>query len=153
MPKADELLAFVSAVFAGALAGYRELVERWFPRFAPSLSTYQIFPVQITGKLRIVSSEPSPEDAKVLDWYMDPLPNKMMNRVNISWSDSPEDWTVDGWETRWHQVTVLRPGAERWIRLSHSSQSLDSIFGEHRPITALAYKWLAADLKRLKWAI
>jgi len=144
----EQLRSRLEAVFGGALAVYRELVEKWFDSFATRLGIYSLMPVQVMGVL-----QHNPEDAhdSVFFWYMIPIADGDADSVEISLGDP----RVAGSD---HELLnrlsfrnrERRPERGRFASVStHSTDA--SLFVHSYPITNLAYKWLWEDLEGLKW--
>jgi len=145
----ERLKSRLEAIFAGALAMYRELVEKWFDSFATRLGVYSLMPVWIKGVLWH-----TPEDAygkSVLFWYMRPIAAGDEDSVEISLGDPRVTGSNHELLNELHVLSnECRPERGRFASVStHFTDA--SVFVHSYPITNLAYEWLWEDLERLKW--
>lgn len=133
-------------VLAGALDGYRRLVEEYFPSFAPRMQVSASLPARLTGVL--VRSSPSPhwDRNPWVDWYLEPLPPGSQNEIDLRLGEEPI-----GQE---HMLAVLgrlrsmRPEAAGWISPGH--QVTYDLIGR-TPAIKLTHELLWDDLRRVSW--
>jgi len=142
----EQVLARAKAVYTGALEGYQQLVDQWFPRLAPRLHKAVTLPACLVG--RIV---PSPGEGfhsgYTISWYLEALPSDAETTVDLQLHDHLIEWDV--LESLYSRLRSLRPEAAAWINTTLTSGIL-RIF---RPdsATELAYSWLWDDLARVSW--
>lgn len=130
------------AVYEGAIQGYIELVERWFPNLKSRFQTYVTFPATLKGSLH-------PGRQPVMGWYFEPLAEGTSN-VEIEISTKKYDYTDISvqLEKNYELLRTLRPEARQWISANYPQTSLMDVF-HINPATQLAYDWLKDDLKRI----
>jgi hypothetical protein len=158
----DQILARVRAVYQGALEGYQQLVNLWFPQLAPRLWHYNILPARLKGIVSI--PQRSPEgwvggiDEPELALYFEPLPHGSESVIDFRIGDRSE-YHLPGWddvvfEEMHRKVAQFRPHAANWLHAYLSTGSLDLFYWGDRPkqaAAAIAYGWLASDLKAIGW--
>jgi len=142
------LLAYTTYVFEGALTGYQQLVDRWFPNLVSNFRLGSYLPARLIGTV----VPPDQENKVKVDYYWEPLPNGQRSCVDFkldnqtSSEDSPRYQSVLG------QQEILRP--DHQMNRYHNVRTWHP-FGKHwlgnNPITELTYQWLWEDLARLKW--
>ena len=138
----DRLLARATAVYEGALDGYRRLTEQWFPKFAPRLEMAATLPARLTGiivrrdvyGIDIAGGDSTP----IMYGYLEALPHGSESVVDLCFSEnsSAENDMYESWRS--HKAALY-----------HSD--LGEVLGSDSA-TKLAYDWLWRDLKRVGWA-
>ncbi len=145
----EQLLARTSAVYEGALRGYRQLVEGWFPRVASRLTVFATLPASVRGILFFDKGVHDFGGGPVLQWLLYPVAGE---GDTASVSLRQEQGGFFGPElTMLHQeaseqLRVLRPHGS-WIQATAQGTVLE-VF-DAAPATKLAYGMLHADLKRI----
>lgn len=139
---------FLRQLLLESLTLYCKLVEAWFPEFAQYLSTYASLPCLVRytysprrgdgwAATRTSSWHPLADgsESKVVIAILEELP-----RIDLSrWSE---------WEDGWAGAGRRRPPFSRTTRFS--SGVVEGLFS-NRPATHRAYRWLAEDLRDLRW--
>lgn len=149
-PYTDErMLARAQAVYGGALEGYRQLVDTWFPKLAPRLQTAVTLPARLVG----VVVPPRPEKGfwggPSISWYLDALPYGSQSTVGLRLGKHHiRAQDVDS-RSALERLRSLRPQATMWIDFTTHQGFLD-IFHPNSA-TELAYNWLWDDLRRVSW--
>lgn len=142
----EQLLARTKAVYEGALNGYKQLVETWFPRFAERLQTWVMLPTRLVGTIVPPDRGNDFAGAPKISWYLEPLPLGDQTYVDLvlgSERMSLRDLPFDQLEAKFRKV---RPGTAPTGFTIHF-EILD-VFGQ-RPATRLAYDWLWEDLRKI----
>jgi hypothetical protein len=143
---APQLLARLNAVGPAALDGYKEIVDRWLPRFAPYLSTYALMPLTLVGFVWVPTGVDSMDSQPGFVWYLEPA-DGTKNAARWELVDGP-DAVADRID-----LDELR------TKLEHRRPS-GRAFGVHHgdveifaptPASRLARVLLYADLTELKW--
>jgi hypothetical protein len=142
-----QILARAKAVYAGALEGYRLLVDTWFPRLAPGLQTAVTLPARLVGVVVPPKPEKGIKGSPVIDWYLEALPSGRRSTVDLSLGE--ESMGVEYLRLANDRLRALRPKAAMWISAWGHHGDLD-VFRPNSA-TALAYDWLRNDLKRVHW--
>lgn len=144
------LLGRLELTTKAALDAYQAIVERHLPRLAPELSTYQLLPAQVAGRL-----EPgTPEIANGrpgFSWYIEPVPAGSANAASWSVKQLAEgSWAENAYfDQRREQVARLRGDIAEHVRLTlHGGAA--KVY-TRTPATALALSLLKDDLKEFHW--
>ncbi|MFD5858768.1 NACHT domain-containing protein [Streptomyces chartreusis] len=138
-------LSITKDVVRDALTGYRDLVQRNFPRFGAALGLYSIFPARAEG----VVIMPQPDDT---DAYSATVAYTLRHDGDAHMQDAPtvdidlaEEPNVPG--SLWDRLQEEH--ASVFHRPSVQYEELST--GLERQATNLAYSWLARDLKAVGW--
>jgi hypothetical protein len=136
------LIEAATAVYELAIAGYRQLVERWFPKLAPYLEHYALLPVRLHGILANRSGfgfGPIPS----LGGYLEALPEGQESSVVMQMGDYDYN---DGPRIYQRQIE-MRPAAARWLTGRHGGLPLE--LSSRYPVTTVVQAWLGEDLALL----
>ncbi|MBD2084149.1 NACHT domain-containing protein [Coleofasciculus sp. FACHB-542] len=139
----QQLLARAKAVYSGAIEGYKQLVDTWFPKLAPQLKTAVMLPVRFVGVI-------VQQGDFGIHWHFEVLPHGSQSIVELSVGE--RDISIDYIHLRSaldEQLHSLRPEAATWIGYTMSWSNLD-VFNPNSA-TELAYSWLWHDLERVSW--
>ena len=139
----DALLARTRLVYEAAVTIYEELASTFFPAMRSRLGTATLMPFTLVGSLAPKDAARSPG----LTYYLDPTDDGERNEVSITIGVEGDTWETVGYMH--DRIQRLRPDVARWARASVISTRL-AVFGAG-PATALAYRWLSADLKAVGW--
>jgi hypothetical protein len=149
----EQLRVRAKAVYKGALDGYQELVNVWFPRLKPNLQMAALLPVRFVGVIILREPDQSPwGNPPTIRWYLEPLPEGEPNDVDISFGEH------DIFQTHAVQIRsasqklqALRPESASWVSKTRClSEYPPAIFGV-TPVSKLVYSWLWKDLRRVSW--
>lgn len=142
----ETLLARARIIMEGAFAGYRRLVEDYFPTLAPQMRVAATLPARLTGTLIMSHIYERPDLHPHVAWYLEPLPAGNDSSVRIEFGEErlqEEEFLALAARTR-----LARPEAAGWI--SPWENSFMSFYGK-QPATDLAHQLLWDDLKRVSW--
>ena len=146
----EQVLARTKAVYAGALEGYQQLVDRWFPMLVPRLEKAVTLPARLVGEV-VVPPDPSKREGMPhIRWYLYPLPYDSRSEVEIQFGESLADFEA-GRELLYFLTgrgRSLRPEAAGWISTAIHGESVGM---GPTPVTGLVYSWIWDDLKRISW--
>jgi hypothetical protein len=149
----ESLRTLIERVYTNALVIYRDLVAAWFPNLEPTLGLASFMPVLIRGQL-LDAAHSAQYSSPYLTYRMTPLELADSPRAEIELVTQREAFPDFEPERAWEQYQQLRqkiaqlhPGAESWAT-PHTVTTLVSLFKD-TPATALAYRWLWDDLRRL----
>ena len=149
----SRLLDRTQAVYAGALRGYAQLVERWLPNLAPRLMTYATLPAQLVGSLYFTKGDSDLSGSPVLSWQLEAVDPSLSTTVDIALSAGRRDQSTPdrGYDLRraYEKLRAQRPSARHWISAT-SQETLLDVFGS-TPATEIAFGLLSDDLKRTKF--
>jgi hypothetical protein len=147
----EQLLGRTTAVYDGALRGYTQLVERWFPNLGSRLTVFATLPATALGTLYFDKREHDFTGGPVLQWLLDPVEHGQATSVAFSLKQESAGFMSDELHQRhqeaYDQLRALRPAQRHWIRASAHGTALQ-IF-DATPATNLAYEILQADLKSI----
>jgi len=142
-----------TALFEGALTGYQQLVEQWFPRLAHGLQIYAMLPARLTGILTPPDLEMGIAGSPSVSWHLEILPRDHQTSVNIELSDDNTTNTFEHneiiFEKMREQLHRLRPEAVGWIGAFVRIDGVD--VSSRTPATNMAYNWLWDDLAQVGW--
>jgi len=144
----ERLLERTRAVYAGALEGYEQLVNVWFPNFADRLDTMIMLPARVYGILYRPERTTGFQSGPGIFWRLEPLSPENSSFIDMLPED--ERGGRDDFEEFCERARNMRPNFSEWLGISQVHGILD-VFGP-RPATNLAYHWLSSDLKRVSWA-
>lgn len=138
-------LSIAQDVLHDALIGYRDLVQRNFPRFGSALGMYSAFPVRAEGF--VIMPDPDDTDADCATIAYTLLPDTRSRTqdepvVDLRLAGNPDDLSTL-WDRRWGDSTSA---FQR--RVGHYGRLPT---GRDCRATNLAYRWLAEDLKAVGW--
>ena len=143
----QQLLARTSAVYAGALRIYKEMIDRWFNIFGIRLQLNRLLPVRLEGILALPNQK---VDQPVLTWCTRCLPYSLESTVDFSLGS---EWEFRDVRTYWRDegdsLQQLRPTNGTAPSPIYSTQLLP--VWESRPATELAHNWLGDELRELGW--
>ena len=145
----ERLLEVADQMYRRAMTAYRELVERWFPRFASRLEHYVLLPARIEGNLRNTrKTESGFGPIPHISGYLLPLPEGSADEVAIGMGelDQPFERASEVWRAQ----KVARPNAARW--LGGTVGGLPFEVGHRTPVAEIVYRWLGQDFHRLGMA-
>ena len=146
----NRLLERVEATTTAGLNTYQAIVEAHLPRLAPDLSTYQLLPARVRGKLEPGRADHADERPSFM-WYVEPL--SAGNDNGSFWTVGPspgDDWSDDTyWRDRRKQVALLRGDIAGQARLTLHGGEPD-VFSR-MPATAFALRLLKDDLHEFRW--
>lgn len=146
-----QLVALVRFVYENATTAYRQLVDRWFPNFAPFLHHYQILPARFEGRVFPAHRGPDVTGEPIMNLVVEPIPRGTASVFDFALG-SPESqplWFQDR-EDEHVRTQALRPEAADWLFPVRIQTSLSRFF-QSDPIRSVVYGWLLDDLKRLGW--
>jgi hypothetical protein len=143
----NQLLARARRVYEGALRGYQELVEAWFPNMSNDLRTSVLLPAKLIGAL-VLPQEGERFNSSTISWYLEPLPAGSESVVDIRLREQhiPMRKLL---RPLAEQIRAQRPAAAQWIGASLHGRAIE--LSSERPMTDLAYQWLCEDLKQVSW--
>jgi len=148
----QRLLERTRAVYEGALRGYVQLVERWFPKLGPRLMTYVTLPATLVGTLFFEKRNREFSGGPVLRWRLDAVDASQSTTVEIEVSEARGALLTPHREGElrraYETLRARRPQARLWLDAISHGTALD-IFGS-TPATEIAFRWLADDLKRIR---
>jgi len=140
----EMLLKYTADIFQGAIEGYLQIVNSWFPKFISNLQLASIFPARLVGVL-----VPSPYTASVT-WFWEALPTGSQSFVEFKLSESPISQNDTRFQFAVNQIRSLRPNSFKYPYLrTHSQSPLSNSWFGSNPVTELVYKWLWEDLKKI----
>jgi len=143
-----QILARTEAVYAGALEGYRQLVDTWFPKLAPRLQTAMTLPARLVGVVAPPRLDKGFAGSPGISWYLEALPHGSQSTADLRLGEERMIGS-EHLRSELDRVRSLRPEAAMWISATIHDQILD-VFGPNSA-TELAYDWLRNDLKRVRW--
>lgn len=141
-------MQLIEQVYSAALCGYVDIVQRWLPRWGPTLGWAAIMPIH----LDIVFQSPR-KDAPgipVITVHEIPLPVGAQPQVTIREADDTDEerlFDPDLPRERTARMQALHPMSAAWGRLS-IFQTVVEVHGD-TPATGLAFEWLGQDLKKV----
>jgi len=139
-----QILARARFVYAGALEGYQQLVDMWFPRLASRMQTAVTLPARLVG---VIAPQNQGKSSPTISWYWEALPYGSQSIVDVQIGEIGLDDTY--LLSAFDRVRSLRREAVTWIGATLFNGVL-RIFGSN-PMTELVYTWLWDDLKRIAW--
>jgi hypothetical protein len=137
---AARLEARVAAVYTAALKGYLEVVARWYPQLAPTMSLAALAPLRLVGDL-VVS-----EGVAGLKYTFEALNadsgsfasiRASLERQVVDLDDGPVGPALIG----------TRPESASWIRIGRAWSRLD--IGGRMPASRISVGWLWRDFANL----
>ena len=144
-----QLLERTRTIFDGALSIYNDVVERWFPAFNKRHQMKYMLPVRLEGVLsprgRGTPDRRERSDATLVWW------SRLVNSSAESgvFFELGSEEQVLGTDVR----EVLQAAEDEFLLhgegFSYTTQALPG--NDSRPATKLAHKWLADDLRDLRW--
>ncbi len=143
-----QLLKRAEAIYSGALEGYIQLVESWFPELASRLQIYATLPGTMKGYLRPAGCTGTHVDRPWLTWFLVPEANPRGSSVEFTLGEGK----ISQSEMRefYEMVCKERPDCADWISFRVQKVAVTSWNGY--PMTDLAYKWVLDDLTQISWA-
>ncbi|MFI0990544.1 hypothetical protein [Streptomyces exfoliatus] len=139
-------LSIAQDVLRDALVGYRDLVQRNFPRFGSALGLYSPFPIHVEGFVIMPDPDDTAADCATIAYTLRPdIQSSTQGEpvVDLRLAGNVDD----DLKTLWNR----RPGdsASAFQRWTDHYGRLPT--GHDRRATNLAYRWLADDLKAVGW--
>jgi hypothetical protein len=147
---AQRSLERTRAVYETAVKAYEQLVEDWFPKFAPRLTHFAILPARIHGIL-IPEAQQDHSGRTPFTYWFEPLPQDSQTEICIE--IGTEQQAIDIFqvgEQRLAQVRTLRPNCAEWIAAFACGTGLSDIV-QNDPCARIVYSWLESDLREVKW--
>ncbi|OII69870.1 hypothetical protein [Streptomyces sp. CC77] len=138
-------LSIAQDVLRDALIGYRDLVQRNFPRFGAALGLYSTFPLRAEGFVIMPDPDDTAADCATIAYALLPDAHSRTQDepvVDLRLARSPDDLSTL-WDRREGDNT---PAFQRQV--GHYGRLPT---GRDRRATNLAYRWLAEDLKAVGW--
>lgn len=146
----QQMLARAKAVYAGAIKGYQQLVNTWFPKFAPRLATAVTLPARLVGIVTLPQPDEGPRCFPGVEWCFEALPHGQQSYVDFCIGETGTLMKNVHFPSALNErLLSQRPEAAAGIRTSMHSQILD-VFKPNSAIE-LAYSWLWDDLNRVSW--
>lgn len=149
----ESLRMLIEQVYTNALVIYRDLVAVWLPKLAPTLGLASFMPILILGQL-LARAHSAEYSQPRFTYRLTPLPLNESPRAEVELVAEPEDFLEFDAQRSWQQYQQLRqqiadihPGAEGWAT-PQAASGTGALFKD-TPATALAYRWLWDDLRRL----
>ena len=147
----EQLLKRTNAVYAAGLRIYKNIVDRWFASFQDRLQLFQLLPVKLEGFLIPSREEDPPRIGPALSWRTRSLPiHQDSTALFVLERDHQGD---DDWLSYWNQEKKNLIAVRPHLHVEPHPMLVRSVLNvcEARPATALAYKWLRGDLRKLNW--
>ena len=146
----QRLLERTTAIYSAALKIYQRMVECWFRSFSARLSLYRLLPVRFEGLVtrRTIGDTEWPG----LWWRPIILPRGQDSDVDFHFGQADEqllDIESHFEEQRDAYVRLREGNADDGVIFYSGGSALDLI--SSRPATDLAHRWLADELKDLRW--
>ncbi len=146
----QQILLRTKAVFEGALEGYKQIVGRWFSKFATGLQLALTLPARLVGVVIPPGRGAGTDRGPIMIWYLEPLPYGSATRVDVELGEQSIEMHWDRLQLEWRRFRSLRPHTGAQIGFAFHKQLLD-IF-QPDAATELVYRWLGDDLRRIRWA-
>jgi hypothetical protein len=150
----EALRLLIEQVHTSALGIYRDLVDVWFPKLAPTLGLASFMPILIRGQL-LASAHSEDYSQPHFRYQMTPLPLPEAPRAEVKLVTEPAAFReFDLQQARAQflrlrdEIARLHPGAEGWV--APQAARTTGSFWNDTPATSLAYQWLWEDLRRLR---
>jgi hypothetical protein len=146
----EQVLARAKAVYAGALEGYQQLVDQWFPMLAPRLEKAATLPALLVGEVIVPPDQSKHEGMPHIRWYLEPLPYDSRSEVEIRFGESFAGFEADRELLRslTGRVRSLRPETAGWISAAIRGEAVGM---GPTPVTELVYNWIWDDLEKVSW--
>lgn len=145
----ERLLLRAQQIYDGAIKGYKQLVEKWFPKFSHRLQTMVTLPARLVGVIYPPCSEKGIDSSPRLEFHFEPLSYGMQTIVDFRLGESTMRMDSSKAQHLFKNIKSLRPEAASWLGINLHYQILD-VF-DLSPATKLAYEWLWDDLRRVYW--
>ena len=142
------LRAYTEDIYNGAIQGYNQITQKYFPKFLHKLKTAKTLPANIVG----VVIPPSSQNSKVtITWGWQVLPQGSKSKAEFKVIDQIDDPSnVDFYQELYEQVKILRPNVVVHTELlSVSENCLTTAWQGIDPVTTLVYDWLWQDLQSI----
>jgi hypothetical protein len=144
------LRAYTEDIYNGAIQGYNQITQKYFPKFLHKLKTASTLPANLVG----VVIPPSPQNSEVrITWGWQALPQGSQSRAIFKIAQQTDNNNHDSlYDQIYGQVAILRPDIKVHTGLySQSVNSLTIYWHGVNPVTKLVYDWLWEDLKNIGW--
>jgi len=145
----EEILrAYTEDIYNGAIQGYNQITQKYFPKFLHKLKTASTLPANIVG----VVIPPSSQNSEVrITWGWQVLPQGSQSKAEFKVSDQTDDPSnVDFYQELYERVKILRPNVVVHTELlSVSENCLTTAWQGINPVTTLVYDWLWQDLQAI----
>ena len=136
------LVETATTIYSQAIAGYREIVQRWLPKLGPYLEHYVLLPARLHGFLangREGLGGPVPQ----LSGHLEALPSDQQDEVVMQMAPYDHDEGAKAYQ----QQTAARPEAARWLSGWYGGLPLE--LGRGYPVATVVQAWLGEDLAQL----
>jgi hypothetical protein len=143
----EQILARAAAVYAGALEGYQQLVDVWFPKLAPRMRTAVTLPARLVGVVVPPRTNKGIEGVPRIDWYLEALPHGSRSTVDLRLGE--DRMGVENIHLASDRLRSLRPEAVAWLNTVLHHGVLEIL--HPNSATELAYSWLWDDLRQVSW--
>ena len=144
-----QLIARLNEVGPVALDGYQQLVDSWFPAFAPFLPIYLLLPATVRGFVWVHPDASEPAGPSRFAWFIEPCDGQQ-NRAQWERVDRQEDVasSVNLDEVR-EKLRERRPTHQVFpgLRIHYGEPEVFTT----SPASRLARRLLHAELYDLKW--
>ena len=144
------LRAYTEDIYNGAIQGYNQISQKYFPQFLHKLKTASTLPANILG---VVIPPIHQNDEVRITWGWQALPQGSQSRAIFKIALQTDNNNHDSlYNQIYGQVAILRPDIEVHTNLySQSVSSLTIYWHGVNPVTKLVYDWLWEDLKNIEW--
>lgn len=147
---AQKSLERTRVVYAAAMQAYLELVQTWFPKFAPRLRHFAIMPARMCGIL-IPEAETDHSGRNPFSYRFEPLVRGSQNEVSIEIGSQEQAREITALtQERIAQVATLRPECADWLGIFSCGSGLSDVCQDD-PCTRIVYNWLESDLREVNW--
>lgn len=143
----NQVFAHAIDVYKGALEGYQQLINKWFPKFSSRLQTAALLPALISG---VVMQSPKDEGGVGVSWYWEVLPPGNKSNVKLQPSDRPISGDDTCFCSAFDKLRLHRPEIFRRYR-TMTLHKVDCTMFNFTPVTDLVYSWLWKDLEKVAW--
>lgn len=140
------LCSYVEDVYTGGFEGYVELVDA-LSTFIPKLRLASILP----ARLVVVVSPSGKPNSISISHYWEPLPEEMLNELEVKWSDVPLSGDAPEVMDAMQKWRSLRPQWWMHYRMIRTTYEPARALLGINPVTELAYSFLWQNLERLGW--
>jgi len=144
------LRAYTEDIYNGAIQGYNQISQKYFPKFLHKLKTASTLPANILG---VVIPPRHQNDEVRITWGWQALSQGSQSRAIFKIAQQTDNNNHDSlYNQIYGQVAILRPDIKVHTNLySQSVSSLTIYWHGVNPVTKLVYDWLWEDLKNIEW--
>jgi hypothetical protein len=139
----------VREVYSAALAGYLWFVDQLVPAFRPFLAVAAAQPAIMKVQVTPADETRGFAGSPAIEWHLEPLPDSREPQVEVTVNETRPKDRRDEFRRYRDAYQQARPVATAFTGYTLHHGVAD-VFGD-RPATDLAYRFLADDLKRLRW--